>query len=259
MKYILIICCLFTLLGCQKEDPYADTVYTREQREPQFIEKIAVNKVDACWYESVSYSYSRRNKEQPNSVENLDMSTLDNIHFDGVNICERPADQYHTTRFYAVEKEKDDVTAINDLLSEKLYNRHITLEDLDTLKLEYISKDNIVALYNEAFDQLPRSLGDFWQNDQIEIKKYSDDDVTVTVGALINWGYLDGINLKFEQKDGKAITLSDQQIAEINASISAELIGNQSNRVESIPHSDDVITLDLVNKALDSVLIYDNE
>ncbi len=258
MKYILIICCLFTLLGCQKEEAY-DYVYTREQSEPQFIEKIAVKKVDACWYESVSFSYSRRNKEQPNSVENLDMSTLDGIHFDGVNICERPADQYHATRFYAAEKEKDDVTAINDLLSEKLYNRHITLEDLGTLKLEYISKDNIVALYNEAFDQLPRSLGDFWQNDQIEIKKYSDDDITVTVGALINWGYIEGINLQFKQKDGKAITLSDQQIAEINISISEELVTNQSDQVESIPYSDDIITLNLINKALKSVLILDNE
>ena len=79
------------------------------------------------------------------------------------------------------------------------------------------------------------------ENDQIEIKKYSDYDITVTVCALISWEYIEGINLQFKQKDGKAITLSDQQNAKINTSISKELISNQ---VKSIPDSDDVKSLD---------------
>ncbi len=79
------------------------------------------------------------------------------------------------------------------------------------------------------------------ENDQIEIKKYSDYDITVTVCALISWEYIEGINLQFEQKDGKPITLSDQQNAKINTSISKELISNQ---VKSIPDSDDVKSLD---------------
>ena len=276
MKYIIIIFCIFTLVGCQKEDPYADTVYTREQSEPKHIAKIATNKDNACWYSFISLSYSRIDLEKPNSIDNIDSSKINSITFNGYNICDDSDELYYvpvldendnvigkseaTRIHYAIgEKERDDVNIINVFLNDSKFNRHIKIEDLDEVELSYFSKDLIVELYNEAFDMEPRSLGDYWQNVIVEMQGYKSENVDVTVGAFINWGYIDGVNLQFAATGSTPITLSDEQIAEINVSITNELTSTQNNQVESIPYSDEVITLELINDALASVLIKDSE
>ncbi len=278
MKIIIaIMCCLLVLSGCKKDDNNANTDYNNsERRGPLFIEKIAIKKDNACWYSHLSMSYSRIDKEQPNSVENMNMDSLSNIFFDGFNICETENPEYYvrvldendnvigkssaSTLSYSIgEKQWDDVHAIGSFLREKLYNRHITIDDLEGLVLTYFSKDLIVELYNEAFDMEPRSLGNYHNNQAHFITKYQENSVEVTVGALVNWGYIDAVNLQFEATGTTPITLTDDQIAEINVSVSEELVSNQHHQVESIPHSDDVITLELINEALDSVFIKDSE
>ena len=78
-------------------------------------------------------------------------------------------------------------------------------------------------------------------------------------GYFVNCIFLEVVSLQFVGKNCEPINSSEEQNAKINTSISKELISNQSNQVKSIPDSDDVKPLNLVNKALGSELIYNNE
>ena len=269
IKYILIVASLLFITGCQNEKPpleidqYGNSIMTINPRQSSYVEKRAVKKVDACWYESMAMSYSLIDYELGVTVDNIDLTVPYDFLFMGYNICESSIKDADETKHYGddktywnpLEKEYVDIDPIRDFLDEKSYNRKIKLEDLEGLQLHHIPKETIVELYNEAFDQQPKEKGDFYQHDTIVLWEYENEGVIVTVGALVNWGYIDAVNLQFEVTSGSQITLTAEQISEINISISEQLVKNQNDQVKSIPFSDDVITLELVNNALKSALI----
>ena len=270
MKYLLVfLCSLLVLTGCHKEkeplekDQYGNSIIINNPRQSNYIEKIAVKKIDACWYESMAMSYSLIDNDLGVTVDNIDLTDPYDFLFMGYNICESSIKDVDETKHYSddktywhpLEKEYVDIDPIREFLDEKSYNRKIKLEDLDGLQLQYISKETIVELYNESFDQQPKEKGDFYQHETIVLWDHESEGVIVTVGALVNLGYIDAINLQFEVTSGPEITLTDEQISEINVSVSEELVASQNDQVESIPFSDDVITLELVNDALKSALI----
>lgn len=97
-----------------------------------------------------------------------------------------------------------DIRNIGKYFSKKKFNDIITISDLDELVLKYISKEEILELYNEAISS-PKVVK--WGNTiLLNHPSYMNvsmtkDDYTWSVGYLMNFGHIKYVNIELKIHD----------------------------------------------------------
>ncbi len=261
MKKFVILCLVIIILGgCSKLSANNTVLLSKKEYEKDHVLKTSFNQDSACWYSTISLDYSKIDINKSTSTENTNTKKINNIIFDGVNICEEPIDETYAYKKYSVGHEySKDIETINKFLNDNKFNRKINIDDLNGLKVDFMAKYQIVKVYNLAFNQQIKGLGDFYQKELIKFSNYEKHDVKIEISTLISHGNIEAVNLKFSTTNGTSFNLLDGELEAINISVNNELNLTQNSHVESIPYSDNLINLSIVNEALNQALVKYNQ
>ena len=255
-KFVILFIVVIILSGCSRLSVNNTVLLSKNEIELDHALKTAFNQDSACWYSTINLNYSKVDINKVATVDNTNKENINNIIYDGVNICEKPIDETYAYRKYSVGHEySKDIELINKFLNENKYNRKINIDDLNGLKLDFIAKYQIVKVYNLALNQQIKEFGNFYQKELIKFNSYEKHDVKIEISTLINRGYIEAINLQFATTNGTSFNLSTGELEAINISVNNELVLTQKNQVESIPYSDNLINLSIINDALNEVLV----
>lgn len=230
MKKILQItlCSIFLIItGCSsdnKEDNIAQV--------PQFVDKEVTKEKDDGWVAHLYIQIEKKDKTSKQLENNYDLDNIMNVYYDCINLRYQSLDGYSIkvvnedgkqteemkevipTYSRAVDKQKD-IQKLNNFLSEKKYNREITLNDLKEIDCDSLDKKEIVEMYNEAInkkmDEYPGNVS-YGANKEIGSGEISlSDSGKLYVAYIVSMDKIAAINIEYIDSDGQYLSsLYDQ-------------------------------------------------
>lgn len=250
LYYVTISLVLLILSGC------STTKEENENNVMQFIDKQVIKEKEDGW---VSYLYIQVEKIDKNSkaIEgNYDLNKIMNVYYDSVNL------RYQSLKGYTIKETNEDgeeigeiekviptysrsldkgkdIKNINDFLSDKKFNREITVKDLDKVECDSLDKKEIVEMYNEALHkkmELEPQEYSYGMNKEIssgEIKLSNGGKLYVAY--LVTMDKIADINIEYINTEGEYLsTLYDE--------------GNVSEKEKEIKLQLDDIEKSIINK-----------
>ena len=221
IRIIFIICVMFCLLtGCSKQDS------SEEDFVPSFLDKYSVREMDDGWVYFLVINYEHKDDDEMSNIflggRNIKYKSIE-----GMNGIPLVDENGNTINYVSrVMPDLSDVYSaelqnIHDFLTEKKYTRTITTDDLNGLETNYIDKNLLVEMYNEALTSNPTfgKYGDF--SDTCLQKKDVDGNI-IQLSYVNQYGNLVAYNVEYIYTDGTYLSdHEDSSSKEIQAKIDA--------------------------------------
>lgn len=177
-----------------------------------FVSQIAVKEKENGWVCHMNIEYLKDNTNVPYyygyDCENLKYEKISDFVPTGEEEINNEKftykiDSNHSQYIYN-SSYSADIKNINNYFVENKYNKEISINDLDNLKLTEISKDDIVELYNLAINS-PKVYK--WGNiimqnhpSYLSISMQKDNYIWY-VGYIINFGHIEYVNIELKIND----------------------------------------------------------
>ena len=177
-----------------------------------FVSQIAVKEKENGWVCHMSIEYLKDNTNVPYyygyDCENLKYEEISDFVPTGEEEINNEKftykiDSNHSQYIYN-SSYSADIKNINNYFVENKYNKEISINDLDNLKLTEISKDDVVELYNLAINS-PKVYK--WGNvimqnhpSYLSISMQKDNYIWY-VGYIINFGHIEYVNIELKIND----------------------------------------------------------
>lgn len=227
----------------------AKTFQNNNSNEVGYTLKSIYDKMDDGWLYSFEIAY----------VENDP-----NIYyiFDGYNLKHRPSGiEYYVSYVdaetgkelekipsrYATlstsEKYREDIKKINDFFNQSQFKQNISIDDLEQLEVENISKEYLVDLFNRTISSEIKNIpGEYISAPSLEWKTQTSTDESKPgewqIMYILDYGYIQDIEIEFVNSDG---TYLSEQTEKLDfSSADNELLENIETLEENIITSQNV-------------------
>jgi len=189
-----------------------------------FPKQIAFREKEDGWLCYFDIEYIQSNIEYPYyygyNCENLKYEELYDFMPVGTDADENGIYEYKTTtnhpQYVYNRNYSADMRIINEYFNKYKFNTVISMEDLNELDLKYISKEDVLELYNEAIES-PKIMK--WgkniitQKEVYLTKSLTKDNYTWIMGYMVKWGYIYYVNIELKIKDDYLSDLIKEDVA----------------------------------------------
>ncbi len=189
-----------------------------------FPKQIAFKEKEDGWLCYFDIEYIQSNIEYPYyygyNCENLKYEELYDFMPVGTDADENGIYEYKTTtnhpQYVYNRNYSADMRIINEYFNKYKFNTVISMEDLNELDLKYISKEDVLELYNEAIES-PKIMK--WgkniitQKEVYLTKSLTKDNYTWIMGYMVKWGYIYYVNIELKIKDDYLSDLIKEDVA----------------------------------------------
>ena len=218
-SFIFMIC----VSGCGKSEVVPNT-----DSFPGFVSKCALKDGTDEWLYLFCIEYLKLDSSSKDVKNNYDSSTNANSYiFDGFNLKYKQLENYYIPVVNVLTGEevdsvtpplpslsvssklRDEVEKINKFFATKKFTSNITLEDLKSLNIQYIDKNLLLDLYNDAYSKEPIELGKWLELPQATIvvsDKLENLNYKYNVGYFIDYGNIKKVNIDLLYDDGKYLS-----------------------------------------------------
>jgi hypothetical protein len=212
-KICFIFVTIFALLisGCSKDNE----MDAEEIETPKYISKCYIGNIDKDgWFKFLCIELPKINKNSNETTNNFVYDGNASYVFDGINLKYKTLDGYYIPMYddnnneiskveaaypsYSISKSyREDIKKINKFLNDKKFERKISIEDLDTIDFKVVTKEELVFMFNSAFDKTPSDLGNYINIPFVSIaKSIYVDDYFYQVGYYCEYGNIRKIDIE---------------------------------------------------------------
>lgn len=191
-KTCFIFATIFALLitGCSNNNKMKE-----EKIEiPKFVSKCYTGEIDKeGWFKFLCIELPKKNRNVKETLDNYIFNESVSYVFDGINLKYKTLDGYYIPVYddnkneiskieaaypsYSTSKQyREDIRKINKFLNDKKFERKISIDDLDTIDFKVVTKEELVFMFNSAFDKTPSDLGNY---------------INIPFVAIVNSNYVD--------------------------------------------------------------------
>lgn len=262
MKKIILCLCLFIVYGCSEG-----------KREPGFINQYSAIKKGDGW---VLYCIIEKdnNEETPNRYilngVNLKYKNMEGYYLPVLDENGNEISQEKTSipMYIHNPNQKEDILNVNQYFDEKQFNEEIQLSDLDDLELQYLNKEGIVQLFNQALkDQYyEKGFGPYNIKESNCVQKTLLDGSILQLSYVGAYGYIRNVNIEYINSNHAYLSdlvvnheASEEEIAaqESLDQLEKDIVKNQKANLENInaPMEDDSHYLDTLESLINEVFI----
>ena len=206
MKIIKIIIVSLLLVGCSKVSENDITA--------TYVSKCVAKEKNDGWFEIFCIEPLKKDQNLKEVKNNYFYNDKTTYSFDGYNLkykeikdCYIPiydkkgnevgkvptsVPSFATSKIY-----RDEIKEISSFFNTQKFKTKITLNDLEELKIKKIDKQELVNLFNEAFEKEPIEVGKFKNIPILNIiQSESSDDYIFQVGYYCEYGVIQKINIE---------------------------------------------------------------
>lgn len=220
MKRIsIILVTIFALLisGCSKNNE----VNVEKTEMIKYVSKCYTSEIDKDgWFKFLCIELPKKNKNSNETLDNYVYNENVSYTFDGINLKYKTLDEYYIPIYddnkneiskveaeypsYSISKSyREDIKKINDFLNDKKFERKISIEDLDTIDFKVVTKEELVFMFNGAFDKTPAELGKYINIPFVAIVKTNYvNNYFYQVGYYCEYGNIRKIDIEVIYEDG---------------------------------------------------------
>lgn len=224
MRKILIFLLIFGSLlisGCS--GIYNDNLVNNDF--PKFVSKCYVSEIDNDgWFKYLCIEPPKENPDKKDVINNFIFNESVNYSFDGINLKYKTIDGYYIPVYdddkneiskieapypsYSVsEKYRYEIKKINKFLDDKKFKNVISLDDLEGLELEFFSKEELVSMFNYAYNKDPIELGKYVDLPFVSItNSVSKNGFYFQVGYYSEYGNISKVNIEVIYDDGSHLS-----------------------------------------------------
>lgn len=205
-KIMIIIMVSLLLIGCSKVSENNITV--------TYVSKCVTKEKSDGWFEIFCIEPLKKDQNLKEVKNNYVYNDKTTYSFDGYNLkhkeikdCYIPiydkkgnevgkvptsVPSFATSKIY-----RDEIEEISSFFNTQKFKTKITLNDLEELKIKKIDKQELVNLFNEAFEKQPIEIGKFKNIPILNIiQSEPNDDYIFQVGYYCEYGTIKKINIE---------------------------------------------------------------
>lgn len=206
--YFLLLIILLLITGCVKDGKLKSTNYPTLN----FIDKCAFKETNNTWSYYFCIEFGKDSSGNFTVPLGYDFNGLDLVNKDKTDNYYIPfydsntgelvsKGKVNTQALLYGDKTRKEVKAIYNLFNDKKPNKEITEDDLKELKLNYIDKDLILNIFNDALNAEPITLGKYTNISMFNTITKSFSNYEVMVGYLLYYGNIKYIKIDFVDKN----------------------------------------------------------
>lgn len=198
--YLSILICTLCLVGCGSTN-------TNQTGDIKFIEKCAYHE-ESPWIYYFCTTFLKDENGNPATLFNyefnaIDLSkkidnsqfSMDVIDANTGKVVDKLNVEVQALLYY--EQAKSDHKKISEFFNNKKDTNSITLEDLNSLDLEYVDKQLLVELYNESINSAVVSLGKYLNIPFTNTYEEKTNNGILKVGYIIYYGNIKYMKIDF--------------------------------------------------------------
>lgn len=159
------------------------------------------------------------------------------------------------------EEYRDDLIAIRDYFNEKQFNSSITVDDLNGLNFDVVSKEYLVSIFNKAINSPEEKIdGDYAAANFFDIKTKASTDESMKgtwqVAYILRNGDIFDVNIEFIDESGNYILDSENKITTYSNdnNLSSKVKLMEEDMVKNQTLYSEKISDEIINDDLDSLL-----
>ncbi len=222
-KTCFIFVTIFALLitGCSNNNKMKE-----EKIEiPKFVSKCYTDEIDKDgWFKFLCIELPKKNINAKETLDNYIFNESMSYVFDGINLKYKTLDGYYIPMYddnkneiskieaaypsYSTSKQyREDIRKINKFLNDKKFDRKISIDDLETIDFKVVTKEELVFMFNSAFDKTPANLGNYINIPFVAIAKSNYvDDYFYQIGYYCEYGNIRKIDIEVIYENGNYLS-----------------------------------------------------
>lgn len=209
----ILFFCVLLIIFIYKNNTKLDN--SKQTYDIKIIEKCSFKEKENNWvyYMCVDYRKDDETKKITSATFggiNMKYSELDDHYIEVIDdTTNRVVDKIKTEYVSLAngQSTREEMKRINLFLESKKFNKNIELKDLKDLETEYISKETLVEMYNDAFNSEEKEVGQYITKSFAgAVNSEYLDNYKYQIVYIIDYGNVSKLNIELIYKDGTFLT-----------------------------------------------------